>query len=27
VRYFMETFAPSYGLTLDELLKNPRGAV
>jgi 5'-deoxynucleotidase len=21
VRYFMETFAPSYGLTLDELLK------
>lgn len=27
VRYFMETFAPSYGLTLDELLKNPRGVV
>ncbi|HLT64283.1 MAG TPA: YfbR-like 5'-deoxynucleotidase, partial [Pseudohongiella sp.] len=21
VRYFMDTFAPSYGLTLDELLK------
>ena len=27
VRYFMETFAPSYGLTLDELLKNQRGVV